>query len=175
MIFNYFNMGFTLFGVNNNKKETKLDHFIYETKLAVLICPKNFTENSINPDVFYRLKKLYNIKTINMFDRIKGVNKDIIITDHINRSGLSFLVGKTPYKSKPMFPDISKIYIKEKKDLKNVVHTIGPQNYQKPLTEKGVIFSESIAPVSTVWHYVGVRVRAHGISNVENKTVLKFI
>ena len=66
MIFNYFNMGFTLFGVNNNKKETKLDHFIYETKLAVLICPKNFTENSINPDVFYRLKKLYNIKTINI-------------------------------------------------------------------------------------------------------------
>ena len=71
-------MGFTLFGVNNNKKETKLNHFIYETKLAVLICPKNFTENSINPDVFYKLKKLYNIKTINIFDRIKGVNKDII-------------------------------------------------------------------------------------------------
>jgi len=62
-------MGFTLFGVNNNKKETKHDHFIYETKLAVLICPKNFTENSINPDVFYRLKKLYNIGFLTLEQR----------------------------------------------------------------------------------------------------------
>ena len=115
------------------------------------------------------------IKKINIFDRVIGAKKDIVITDHVNCSGFSFLIGKTPYKTKPMFPDISTLYLKENNEPKKTTYTIGPQNYLNAPKAKGIIFSESIAPVSIVWHYVGLRVRGYGVSDIKNSSLLKLI
>ena len=168
-------MGFDLFGIKPSKKKTKHSHLIYEKNKSVSFCPKSFSGKSINPRAFFKLKEVYDIKTINVFDRVSGVSKDIVITDHINCSGLSFLIGKTPYKTKPMFPDMSTIYVKEKKELNNATYTVGPQNYLNTPKAKGFIFSESIAPVSIVWHYVGIRVRGYGISNIRKSSLLKLV
>mgnify|MGYP004387005185 CR=1 FL=1 len=97
-----------------------------------------------------------------MFDRISGLNKNILITDHINRSGVSFLRGETPYNKRPMFPDLSKIYICDKKP-RVVVQTLGPKRFKKPPNELGVVFSESAAITATVWRYVGVGVKCYGV------------
>ena len=110
------------------------------------------------------LKERYNIEVIRMFDRVIGTEKNVVITDHINRSGLSFLAGNTPYQNFPMFPNMSNIYIKKEKDVGKCVHTIGPDEFKKAPQEKGVIFSESAAIIATLWHYVGVRIRCLGIS-----------
>ena len=168
-------MGFDLFGIKPSRNKTKHSHLIYEKKRSVSFCPKSFSGKSINPGAFFKLKEVYDIKTINVFDRVRGVSKDIVITDHINCSGLSFLIGKTPYKTKPMFPDISTIYVKEKKEINNATYTVGPQNYLNTPKAKGLIFSESIAPVSIVWHYVGIRVRGYGISNIKKSSLLKLV
>ena len=118
MVFNYFSMGFDLFGITLSKQNTKFSHIICEKKKSVLFCPKNFSGKSINPSAFFKLKELYDIKKINIFDRVIGTNKDIIIKDHVNCSGLSFLIGKTPYKNKPMFPDMSTIYVRDNNEPK---------------------------------------------------------
>ena len=47
-----------------------------------------------------------------MYDRIRGIEQDVLITDHVNRSGLFFLRGKTPHEGFPMFPDMSNVYEK---------------------------------------------------------------
>ena len=121
-------------------------------------------------------KKDLNIEQIYMFDRITGLNKNIFITDHINRSGVSFLRGKTPYKNLPMFPDMSKIYLSYKKKPGVVVHTLGPKNFKKPPSEKGVVFSESAAIFATLWRYIGVEVMCLGVGQPnQTKSFLDFI
>ena len=110
-----------------------------------------------------------------MFDRISGLNKNILITDHINRAGVSFLRGETPYNKRPMFPDLSKIYICDKKE-GVVVQTLGPKRFKKPPVEPGAVFSESAAIVATLWHYIGVEVVCFGIGQRnQTKTFLEFI
>ena len=168
-------MGFDLFGIKPSKNKTKYSHFIYEKNKSVSFCPKVFSGKSINPGIFFKLKELYDIKKINIFDRVIGTNKDIVITDHVNCSGLSFLIGKTPYKTKPMFPDMSTIYVKDNNEPKNTTYTTGPQNYLNTSKAKGIVFSESIAPVSIVWHYVGVKVRGYGVSDIKNSSLLKLV
>ncbi len=168
-------MGFDLFGITPSKQKTKFSHLIYEKKKSVQFYPKSFSGKNINPSVFFKLKELYDIRKINIFDRVIGVNKDIVVTDHVNCSGFSFLIGKTPYKTKPMFPDISTIYVKNNNEPKNTVYTVGPQNYLSTPKVKGIVFSESIAPVSIVWHYVGIRVRGYGVSDIKNSSLLKFV
>ena len=168
-------MGFDLFGITPSKQKTKFNHLIYQKKNSVLFCPKVFSGKSINPGIFFKLKELYDIKKINIFDRVIGTNKDIVITDHVNCSGLSFLIGKTPYKTKPMFPDMSTIYVKDNNEPKNTTYTTGPQNYLNTSKAKGIVFSESIAPVSIVWHYVGVKVRGYGVSDIKNSSLLKLV
>ena len=98
-----------------------------------------------------------------MFDRVVGIKKNILITDHINRSGTSFIRGKTPHKKLPMFPDMSNVYIQDKKNKRQTVQTLGPKNYKKTPEEAGVVFSESAAITATVWRYVGVSVRCYGV------------
>ena len=110
-----------------------------------------------------------------MFDRISGLNKNILIADHINRSGISFLRGDTPYKKKPMFPALSKIYICDKKQ-GVVVQTLGPKKFKNPPNEPGVVFSESAAIFATLWHYIGVEVVCFGIGQPnQTKTILELI
>ena len=109
------------------------------------------------------MKDKYFISEITIFDRIKGISKNIWIKDHINRSGLNFLSGKTPFKKLPMFPDVSKIY-QPIKGLNGVtVHTVGPERFRETSIKKAVV-SESIALVAPIWYYIGVNVKAKGIA-----------
>ena len=127
------------------------------------IKPIQFTNKSISPEQMLGLKEKYQIKKIIMFDRVGGTKNNVLITDHINRSGVSFLRGKTPHKKFPMFPDMSNVYTQDKKNKSQTVQTLGPKNYKKTPEEAGVVFSESAAITATVWRYVGVGVRCYGV------------
>ena len=98
-----------------------------------------------------------------MYDRIRGTEQNVQIIDHVNRSGLFFLRGKTPIEDFPMFPDMSKIYKKTSKLKKITVQTLGPKRFKTTKTQEGVVFSECCAITATLWHYVGVSVKCFGV------------
>ena len=74
-----------------------------------------------------------------------------------------------------MFPDLSKIYICDKKK-GGVVQTLGPKKFKNPPNEPGTIFSEAVAIVATLWHYIGVEVVCFGVGQPnQTKTILELI
>ena len=134
-------------------------HQIIENDKARYVCPKEFSENNINPANFEKIKTELGINSILILDRVKNVVGDICIMDHVNRSGYNFLIGKTPYKNFTTFPDISHIYNEIPNMQKKTVQTIGPIRFSNTNSRK-TLYSESVGIVSPVWHYVGVRVFA---------------
>ena len=159
----YFNAPPKKFGIKTDFKEKTFGHHIKRWSEKTVINPTQFSKKSISLKNLDQLKKKLNIGRIYIFDRISGLNKNILITDHINRSGISFLRGETPYGKGPMFPDLSKVYISDKKKQKFVVQTLGPKRFKNPPTEPGSVFSESAAIVATLWYYIGVEVVCFGI------------
>ena len=171
----YFNAPPKEFGVKIHFKEKTFGHHIKRGSRRTVVNPICFNKKSISLKNLDQLKKTLNIGRVYMFDRISGLNKNILITDHINRSGVSFLRGETPYNKRPMFPDLSKIYICDKKP-RVVVQTLGPKRFKKPPNELGVVFSESAAILATLWHYIGVEVVCFGIGQPnQTKTFLELI
>ena len=134
-------------------------HHIIEKDKARYVCPKEFSKNDINPSNFYKLKTELGLDSILILDRVKNIDDERCIMDHVNRSGYNFLTGKTPYKNFPTFPDISHIYnaIPNMDGIK--VHTIGPIRFSK-INSKEILYSESVGVISPIWHYVGVKVFA---------------
>ena len=174
MIF-YFNAPPKEFGIKTHFKEKTFGHYIKRGSKRTDINPTCFNKKNISLKNLDQLKKKLNIERIYMFDRISGLNKNILIADHINRSGISFLRGETPYKKKPMFPYLSKINICYKKQ-GIVVQTLGPKKFKNPPNEPGVVFSESAAIFATLWHYIGVEVVCFGIGQPnQTKTILELI
>ena len=174
MIF-YFNAPPKEFGIKTHFKEKTFGHYIKRGPKRTDINPTCFNKKNISLKNLDQLKKKLNIERIYMFDRISGLNKNILIADHINRSGISFLRGETPYKKKPMFPDLSKIYMCDEKQ-GTVVQTLGPKKFKNPPNEPGVVFSESAAIFATLWHYIGVEVVCFGIGQPnQTKTILELI
>ena len=120
-----------------------------------------------NHTVFWRdksrtidvLKKELKIKKILIFDKIKNSNEDLGIKGHVNRSGLNYLVGRTPYKDLATFPDMSIIYNRTNALREVVVHTVGPKRYSS-FNEKDIYISEFVGLISPLWHYLGVDVSA---------------
>ena len=171
----YFNAPPKKLGVKTDFKEKIFGHHIKRESKKTVINPTHFSKKSISLKNLNQLRKKLNIGRIYIFDRISGLNKNILIADHINRSGVSFLRGETPYKKKPMFPDLSKIYICDKKQ-GIVVQTLGPKKFKNPPNEPGVVFSESAAIFATLWHYIGVEVVCFGIGQPnQTKTILELI
>ena len=148
------------------KSQTIFGHQIIEKDKARYVCPKDFSENDINPTNFYKLKTELGLDSILILDRVKNINGEICIMDHVNRSGYNFLTGKTPYKNFPTFPDISHIYnaIPNMDGIK--VHTVGPRRYLCANSKK-IFYSESVGLIAPVWHYVGVKIFS---SNYKIKT-----
>ena len=134
-------------------------HQIIENDKATYVCPKEFSENDINPANFEKIKAELDIDSILILDRVKNIVGDICIMDHINQSGYNFLIGKTPYKNLPTFPDMSHIYNAIPNMTKKTVHTVGPIRFSKTNSKK-TPYSESVGIDSPVWHYVGVGVFA---------------
>ena len=159
----YFNTNPKFFGIYNVFNRETFGHFTLCGEDAVFITPSQFTKKHISPEHLLGLKEKYKIENIIMFDRVVGIKKNILITDHINRSGISFMRGKTPHKKLPMFPDMSNVYIKNTKNKRHTVQTLGPKNFKAPPNEAGVVFSEASAITATLWHYIGVGVRCYGV------------
>ena len=140
-------------------KETVFNHNIFQTIEGRHIVPISFSDESINPKSFSCLKERYNLDSILIIDRLKNTDTDVCIMDHINRSGTNFLIGRTPHKELPTFPDMGHIY-KPIPNLKQVsVHTVGPEHFLSETSIDGVV-SETIGLISPLWHYVGVAVFA---------------
>ena len=163
MKIHYFNSNPKTLGFNNDFYKTLFGHTINEKNNDVFIKPIKFNKVSLSPSNILGLKKTYNIKEIHMYDRIKGIEQDVLITDHVNRSGLFFLRGKTPHEGLPMFPDMSNVYYKTSKLKKKTVQTLGPKRFKTTEIQEGVVFSECCAITATLWHYVGVSVKCFGV------------
>ena len=168
MKIHYFNSNPKTLGFNNDFYKTLFGHTINEKNNDVFIKPIKFNKVSLSPSNILGLKKTYNIKEIHMYDRIKGIEQDVLITDHVNRSGLFFLRGKTPHEGFPMFPDMSNVYEKKSKLKKTTVQTLGPKRFKTTKRQEGVVFSECCAITATLWHYVGVSVKCFGVLEKEN-------
>ena len=159
----YFNSSPRRFGIKTDFNKAVFGHHIYEEPKLLFLTPTQFNKNNVCPQNALLFKEKYKIKNIIMFDRVLGVNKNILITDHVNRSGISFLVKKTPHKNLPMFPDMSGVYITNNNEKRYTVHTLGPDRFLNQSKEKGVVFSEAAAITAPLWHYVGVGVRCFGV------------
>ena len=130
-----------------------------------IIWPKKLDSNHVSPDNFLVLKERIKIEDVLIVDRLKGLKKTASIVGHINRSGISFLRGKTPIKNAQQFPDMSHVYSKTEGMELKTVHTLGPERFLKPPQHERHIWSEAIGLVSVVAHYIGMNVFAVGTEN----------
>ena len=170
----YFNSNPKHYGINTYLNKKIYGHKIYKEPKLLFLTPNQFDKNNLCPQNLLQIKEKYKLKNIVMFDRVLGTDKNILISDHVNRSGISFIIEKTPFKNLPMFPDMSGVYIKNKNDKGHTIHTLGPDRFQSPPNEKGVVFSEAAAITASLWHYVGVGVRCFGVCGPQkNKDPLK--
>ena len=159
----YYNNHLSKFNINQKLDLKIFNHNVGIKNNDVFIVPNQFNETSISPIEFLGLKNKYQIKTINMYDRTFGIKEKSLIIDHINRSGVFFLKGKTPFKQRPMFPDMSFIYEKDPSLNNIIVQTLGYDRFKKVKLKEQAFFSEAAAIIATVWHYVGVRVLGFAI------------
>ena len=140
-------------------KETAFNHNIFQIVDGRHIVPITFSDESLNPKSFFGLKKMYSLGSILIIDRLKNTDRDVCIMDHVNKSGTNFLIGKTPHKELPTFPDMGHIY-KPIPNLKQVlVHTVGPERFSSK-TGIDEIVSEATGLIAPLWHYAGVAVFA---------------
>ena len=147
--------------------ESSKSHYICTNQNQTTYWPKQVTEKNISPATFLELKKKYKIKELRIVDRVKTINEKTFISAHINRTGESFLIGKTPHENKPTFPDASLVYSNKKG---SAVVSYGKRYNETSHKDKKHIISEWIAPISIVWNYVGVKIVGIGISKILDKT-----
>ena len=159
----YFINRLQYFGFNEKLNQSFCDHSVSEKENQVFIRPKEYNKNSISVENFFSIREKYDIELVILYDRVVGVNKKVIVSDHINRSGFYPLCGNTPYKKLTMFPDMSKIYVGDPSQKNVTVHTLGPKRFRKKQSNNSVIYSEGAAAVSVLWHYLDVKVKCFGI------------
>ncbi len=110
-----------------------------------------------------KIKTKCRLDRLLIIDLISSIDQPACIVGHVNRSGMNFLVGRTPYDNHPQFPDISQIYQKFD-DLKAItVQTVGPQRFSQYLDESQKYWSEGVAICAPVAHYIGLSVEALGM------------
>ena len=159
----YFINRLQYFGFNEKLNQSFCDHSVSEKENQVLIRPKKYNTASISVKNFFSIREKYDIELIILYDRVVGANKKVIISDHINRSGFYPLCGNTPYKKLTMFPDMSKIYEGDPNQKKTTIHTLGPKRFKNKHLSNSLVYSEGAAAVSTLWHYLNVKVKCFGV------------
>tara|TARA_X000000368_G_scaffold316713_1_gene254083 strand:+ start:2570 stop:3103 length:534 start_codon:yes stop_codon:yes gene_type:complete len=142
------------------EQENISGHGTTSDKNLTAFYPLENTEKIINPKNLYQLKNKFGFTSLIMVDHIEDKKGIVHVSDHINRTGKSFLRGKTPFKDFPTFPDISNIYIK--KNGKTLM-SVGEKNTLNINTQENVILSSWIAPISSVWSYVNVQIVGIGV------------
>ena len=154
--------------INELKVESDIaDHKIGQLKERRIIVPNKIDSDTINPQSFIELKNQLNINELLLIDKIKGTDKIISITDHVNKSGQNFLRSKTPEGELPQFPDMSKIYNQIKGFNRGIVHTIGAERFKNQQTGNNTIFSALVGLISPVAHYVGIKIFALGSEDID--------
>lgn len=106
------------------------------------------------------LRKEFKENRLLIIDSVKSKEAVIQIIDHVNQSGQNSLLGRTPFKNHPRFPDMIELY--NKKDIglpQKVVRCVGCNRYKKHGESE---ISEMVALVAPPAHYVGWEVTALG-------------
>ena len=134
-------------------------HVLYTTLDKKSIVPLVFDGNTINPKNFLKLKIDLGIHSIIIVDRVKPKQSKAYISNHVNRSGYNFLIGKTPIQKFPRFPDMTNIYNAIPGLRPIFVHTVGPKRFDLKLDTMNMV-SESVGLVAPIWHYIGIKVFA---------------
>ncbi len=137
-------------------------HKIVSYKGRTLVWPNQFDENSVNPVELAGIKTELKSERILIADRLKGNTGLVFIRDHVNRSGLSYLRGSTPFDNQPMFPDVSRIYQIPGNVPSVVTHTLGPARFKDTPRSEQVLWSEAVGIVAPVLFYVRFLVYAVG-------------
>tara|TARA_Y100000817_G_scaffold161621_1_gene126287 strand:+ start:2198 stop:2719 length:522 start_codon:yes stop_codon:yes gene_type:complete len=147
------------------KRGNEYEHSIETQNNNTFLWPKAHNRKSISPETYATLKEKHKIVKLTIVDRIKA--KEIIAhaTDHINKTGKNYLIGATPYKEKPTFPDVSAVYSKSEGD---VFISYGKRFEEDKTKEAGGVQSEWMAVIATVWKYVGVEIVGIGVGNKIN-------
>ena len=142
--------------------KTKINKHYFLKNKNILIWPATNSNSTISPQEFLELISYFNFKKIILIDTI--FNTDLIIkaVDHINRTGLNYLIGNTPYKSLPTFPDVSNTY-REKNG--KVFISVGNRNKTKIKNNNKNILSKWVAPIAVVWSYLGINIEAYGVNS----------
>ena len=151
----------------HNHAVVKKDNFSF-------IYPEDNSSNTINPKNYYSIKKQLGFSRLIIVDQTYHKINIVNVADHINRTGKSYLRGKTPFKKLPTFPDISNIYHEENG---KTLMSVGEKNTLNINTQENVILSSWIAAISPVWHYVGVKIVGLGVTkNISSiNKIIKFI
>jgi len=139
---------------------------IFKKETHTHIVPEKLNQLCLNPRSVSSLREELSIKKILILDRVINLEHEVCIIGHVNRSGTNFLIGNTPYKKNPQFPDMSKIYTPIKGLDKIVVHTVGIERFFN-FKGSNYYISEAVGLIAPVWHYLGVKVS----SKTHNKKV----
>ena len=125
-----------------------------------VLTPNEITLAAINPKNLIYLKEKHNISKITVLDRASISKRKIKAGDQINRTGISFLRGKTPYKNLPTFSDNRKALMSTSS---RVQISIGTNRFEEIDREEEIYYFEWMAPIATAWHYIGVKVQGVGV------------
>ncbi len=137
-------------------------HLICTYNNRKIVFPEKLNQEHVNPKAIADLYTFFGIDEIILIDRLKGSDKKVTIIDHVNRSGATFLRGKTPLGNRPMFPDVSRIYKPVEKLAQVTVHTLGSNRFNAPPDDEGIIWSETAGQISPLLNYIGYAVYAVG-------------
>ena len=151
--------------------ETGVNHKLGSKNNKTFLWPTNIDPTTINPEIFSRLKEKHKIRKLLIVDRLQSKTRREKTSDHINKTGYNFLIGKTPHNNQPTFPDMSDVY----KNIKGKVFVSYGKDFKRAKKRNNKhVRSEWIAPIATVWSYVGVEIVGIGIgedtNGIESKT-----
>ena len=147
-----------LFGYDIITNETSL-YVVHQEEASLFIWYPHFP-----PSVYSVHSSLLDCdkNTILLIDRIKGWKSPISIKDHVNISGTNGLTGQTPFKSYPIFPDMSSIYKVSSAYPQKTVFTVGGKRFCTEDASKKII-SENAGIITPIMNYVGATVTALGL------------
>lgn len=137
-------------------------HCYHEYNKYRIIWPEELSAEIVTPENISQLSDTLLINEIILVDRLQGIDYFACVAGHINRSGTNYLIGRTPCRDLPRFPDMGNIYLPIN-DLKAIsVHTVGSQRFGRVLSKDEYALSEGIALVAMVMHYIGLKIKAVG-------------
>ena len=151
--------------------ERGVNHKLGSKDNKKFLWPTNIDHTTINPETFSRLKENHKIRKLLIVDRLQSKTGREKTTDHINKTGNNFLIGKTPHNNQLGFPDMSDVY----KNINGKVFVSYGKHFKRAKERnRKYVESEWMAPIATVWSYVGVEIAGLGIGEDINGTESKF-